>query len=66
MRQKLIDEFNIQPSIMSIHRYIKSFNYTLKRTTSIPERRNDGKTIDATHLKILHDQPYPLLCQIIK
>lgn len=47
MRQKLIDEFNIQPSIMSIHRYIKSFNYTLKRTTLIPERRNDGKTIDA-------------------
>ena len=33
-------------SIMIISRYIKEFNYTIKSTKFIPQRRNDDKSID--------------------
>ena len=32
---------------MTISRYIKTFNYTLKSTTLIPQRRNAEQSIDA-------------------
>ena len=47
MRQKLKNDFNIEVSTMTICRYIKSFNYTLKSITLIPLRRNDAQSIDA-------------------
>ena len=46
MRQKLMNDFNIDESTMTICRYIKTFNNSLKSTTLIPLRRNFEKSIN--------------------
>lgn len=46
IRQKLKDEFDLHVSIMTIGRCLKTFHYTLKRTTLIPERRNDDRSLN--------------------
>jgi transposase len=42
---KLEDEFGLRVHKSTIDRAIDDFNYTLKRTLSIPERRNDPKKL---------------------
>lgn len=47
LRDNLKNDFNIDVCTMTIHRYIKSFNYTVKKTTLIPIKRNDERAINA-------------------
>ena len=42
LQRKFEDEFGIKPSVATIGRALKSFSYTLKRITPIPERRNSS------------------------
>lgn len=43
---KVNEEFGIQISRQTVSRILKAFHYSFKRTSSIPERRNDPATID--------------------
>lgn len=47
---KLLNDHDINVSIMTISRYIKTFNYTLKSLTLLPQRRNDDKSINAREI----------------
>lgn len=46
IQEKLMENFNLRPSLSTIDRAISSFNFTFKRITNIPERRNDEETIE--------------------
>jgi transposase len=45
IKAKLLEEFNIIASLPTIHRAIANFNYTFKRVSLQPQKRNDEATI---------------------
>lgn len=46
IKQKLFEKFNINVSISTISKYINEFNFSFKRVSLIPERRNDAQNIE--------------------
>jgi len=46
---RLQEEFSISICEKTVDRYISSFSYTLKRTSLIPEKRNDANCINARY-----------------
>jgi hypothetical protein len=46
IQEKLKEEYRVVSGIATIFRAIESFNFTLKRTSVVPELRNDDRTIE--------------------
>jgi transposase len=49
IQTRLIDEFDVETSKDTVARSIDGFSYTLKRTSLIPERRDDENAIVSRH-----------------
>ena len=45
IKNKLVEQYSIKPSLSTIDRTIRAFSYTLKRVSLIPERRNETNTL---------------------
>jgi len=46
IKSRILSTYDINVSLMTIGRYITAFNYTIKSTKLIPQRRNDDRSID--------------------
>jgi transposase len=49
IKRRLMNEYNLEVSISTINRAISSFNFTFKRVSLIPEKRNDPGTIETRY-----------------
>jgi transposase len=50
MKERLVEDFNINVGKSSIDRSLSSFSFTLKRVSLVPERRNDENNMETRYI----------------